>query len=51
VPGKTHPKPDKPASNSLRREGAIPNRADFIGAQLHFPRLRILAPADFLKEV
>jgi putative PIN family toxin of toxin-antitoxin system len=26
------------------------NRADFVGAQLHFPGLRILAPADFLKE-
>jgi putative PIN family toxin of toxin-antitoxin system len=26
------------------------NRADFAGAQLHFPGLRILAPADLLKE-
>ena len=26
------------------------NGADFVGAQLHFPRLRILAPADLLKE-
>ena len=26
------------------------NRADFAGAELHFPALRILAPADLLKE-
>jgi putative PIN family toxin of toxin-antitoxin system len=26
------------------------NRADFLGAELHFPELRILAPADLLKE-
>lgn len=35
------------------RAGAIitHNRADFAGAELHFPRLRVLAPADLLKEV
>jgi len=26
------------------------NRADFAGAELHFPELRVLAPADLLKE-
>lgn len=26
------------------------NRADFAGAALHFPELRILTPADLLKE-
>ena len=26
------------------------NRADFVGAELHFPGLRILAPVDLLKE-
>lgn len=26
------------------------NRKDFLGAELHFPELRILAPADLLKE-
>ena len=26
------------------------NRADFVGAELHFPELRILTPADLLKE-
>lgn len=26
------------------------NRADFVGAELHFPKLRILTPADLLKE-
>jgi predicted nucleic acid-binding protein len=26
------------------------NRADFFGAELHFPELRIVMPADLLKE-
>jgi predicted nucleic acid-binding protein len=26
------------------------NRADFLGAELHFPELRIMVPADLLKE-
>jgi putative PIN family toxin of toxin-antitoxin system len=26
------------------------NRADFVGAELHFPGLRFLSPADLLKE-
>jgi putative PIN family toxin of toxin-antitoxin system len=26
------------------------NRADFLGAELHFPELRIVMPADLLKE-
>ncbi len=26
------------------------NRADFLGAELHFPKLRIVMPADLLKE-
>jgi hypothetical protein len=26
------------------------NRADFVRSELHFPELRILAPAELLKE-